>query len=182
MRTAHVAIFVLLFAFALATASNAQNTPVSLRQSETVQLRFAPEDEGNPFLTADMWAVGLQAGLISGSGLGVRFHPVGRFGAQLVGGGIKLGDLTTYAFGVEGQFDFDVMGRSRFYGYVGTGLYYVKDKDEKKLDGPWRLGLGVAYEWSISRKLIFNASGAITYFSDGTVLPTPQLGLWYYFN
>jgi hypothetical protein len=146
-------------------------------------MQLAPEGETNAFLTSDMWAVGLQAGLMSGTGLGVRFHPMGRFGGQFVGGGIKTGERTAYSFGLEGQFDFDVMDRSRFYGYLGGGFYHSKVTDGDNIKAPWRFGLGVAYEWSISRKLIFNASGALTFFSNGEgVLPLPQVGLWYYFN
>ncbi|MBL0173856.1 MAG: hypothetical protein IPP94_01075 [Ignavibacteria bacterium] len=184
MRRTGISIFTLILIAILAGNVQAQRIADMARPgaAQTTPLASAPEDEANPFLSNDLWAVGIQAGVLSGYGLGVRFHPIGRFGGQLVGGGIKAGDVKTYSFGIEGQFDFDVMGRSRFYGYLGTGYYSYKGKDSVDLNGPWRLGIGVAYEWSVSKKLIFNASGAITYFSDGTVLPLPQIGLWYYFN
>ena len=163
-------VFLLLFsAILLSPGLLAQTAPVAV-------------EEGNPFSKSDFWAVGLQAGVLSGSGLGVRYHPRGSFAAQFVGVGIRIGDVTTYNFGAEGQFDLDNNGRSRFYTYLGTGVYSWSNEGEEKLEGQWRLGLGIAYEWSVSAKLIFGANGAITYFSDGTILPLPQIGLFYYFN
>ncbi|MBI5647158.1 MAG: hypothetical protein HY962_09530 [Ignavibacteriae bacterium] len=138
--------------------------------------------DANPFATKDLWAAGVHAGFLSGMGLSARFHPQGRFAVQLTGGGFKSGKVSTYSFGLEGQFDFDNVGRSRFYGYLGTGLYSWKDNGTEKLDGEWRAGIGLAYEWEVSKKLIFCANGAITYFSDGSVYPMPQIGLFYYFN
>ncbi len=152
------------------------------------------EVDPNIFQNQTVWGVGLQAGLCTGMGIGVRYHPAGRFGTQLVGGPLALSDKTMYSVGAEGQFDFDARGLSRFYGYLGFGYYEngavddekTTDKDEReedKLKSPFRIGLGVAYEWPVSSKMVFNVNAAFTWFTgDGTILPLPQVSLFYYFK
>lgn len=185
MRRSLIVVFLMVVSLAFCHSAAAQQQTVT---PSTVIVQPTEEDI---FLTQDMWGVGLYGGLLSGVGLSARYHPRGRVGLQLTAGAMKFGDLA-YAFGAEGQFDFDSKGRSRFYGYLGAGYYYVErktknaatgtEKTENKLDGPLRLGLGVAYEWAVSPKLIFNLNAAFTYFTDGTILPLPQAGLIYYFK
>lgn len=152
------------------------------------------EDEGAVFLSQTTFGLGLQAGLLTGSGVSFRVHPAGRFGVQVVAGGITLGERFFSSLGIEGQYDFDSDGRSRFYGFVGCG-YYSNGHDapkimangayeeEERLAAPFRLGLGAAYEVSLSRKLVFTPSLGFTWFvRDGDFWPTPQLALHYYFN
>jgi len=134
------------------------------------------------FKDRTFWAAGIHVGLLSGLGLSGRFHPPGRFAFQLTGGGIGVGEAVTYNFGGEAQFDFDSDGRSRFYGFLAASYYYWEDKAGEQDIGPFRTGLGIAYEWNIAEKLIFMANLGITYFSTGTVLPLPQAGFYYYFN
>ncbi|MDH7514719.1 MAG: hypothetical protein QHI48_02420 [Bacteroidota bacterium] len=141
----------------------------------------APQNE-DMFKNNTLWAVGFHLGLLSGIGVSGRFHPPGRFAFQLTAGGIGLKDVVTFNSGLEVQFDFDTDRRTRFYGYAAAGYYYWEDKAGVQDIGPFRAGLGVAYEWDISPKLIFMANLGVTYFSTGTVLPIPQAGLYYYFN
>lgn len=141
------------------------------------------------------WGVGAQAGLMSGMGVGVRFHPQGRFQVQIAGGAISGGEGLAAAVGIEGQLDFDWRDRSRFYGFVGMGYYtngedeltiedgtWAPGKEDPRLDSPFRAGVGLGYEWDISNTLIFSASVAFTYFSEGTFLPLPQIGVYYLFD
>jgi hypothetical protein len=141
------------------------------------------------------WGIGAQAGLMSGMGVGVRFHPLGRFGVQLAGGAISGGEGLAGNVGIEGQYDFDWRDRSRFFGFIGMGLYtngeeeltvaagtWEQGKEDPRLDSPFRAGVGLAYEWDISNTLIFSASVAFTYFSEGTFIPLPQVGLYYLFD
>ena len=141
------------------------------------------------------WGVGAQAGLLSGMGVGVRYHPLGRFQVQLAGGAISGGEGLAAAVGIEGQLDFDWRDRSRFYGFVGMGYYtngeeeltvaagtWEPGKEDPRLDSPFRAGVGLGYEWDISHTLIFSASVAFTYFSEGTFLPLPQAGVYYLFD
>ncbi|MDX9758934.1 MAG: hypothetical protein RBU27_07205 [Bacteroidota bacterium] len=141
------------------------------------------------------FGVGAQAGLMSGMGLGVRVHPAGRMSVQLAGGAFSGGDAVTGSVGIEGQFDFDWRERSRFYGFVGMGYYtngeeelteaagtWAPGKEDPRLKSPFRAGVGLGYEWDISNVLIFSASVAFTYFSQGQFLPLPQFGLYYMFD
>lgn len=139
------------------------------------------------------FGVGAQAGLMSGMGLGVRVHPAGRMSVQVAGGALSGGEAVMASVGAEGQFDFDWRDRSRFYGFVGLG-YYTNGKEEltfeewqrgdedPQLKSPFRAGIGLGYEWDISNVLIFSASVAFTYFSEGMFLPLPQVGLYYMFD
>ena len=146
------------------------------------------DKEANIFETETVYGVGLYGGLLSGTGVGFRYHPAGRFGYQIVAGILSLGDATPFDVGVEAQFDFDARGLSRFYAYIGAGYYDNGETDDpntseaEKLEAPLRIGIGIAYEWPISSKMVFNISGAFTYFTDGTILPLPQAGIFYYFN
>jgi hypothetical protein len=136
----------------------------------------------NIFQEKDMYAVGLQAGLMTGTGVAVRFHPMGRWGFQVVGGGMAGNVTSAYSFGAEVQFDFEADRRARFYCYAGGGFYAFKKHGDDKLESPSRFGVGIAYEWGVSRKLVFNVSGALTYFENGNFFPTPQIGMHYYFQ
>ncbi|GEM_PF-648234 len=173
-------ICLLLLANAQSRGQENQKTP-----EENTKQVIDVSKEKSVFNTTDVWGIGLNAGLLSGIGLSGRFHPQGRFCFQLTGGYLGLEDQALWSVGGEGQFDFDATVRSRFYGYLGLGLYYQDESDQKqnKLKAPFRLGIGVAYEWSISPKLIFNANMAFTFFvGSSEVLPLPQVGLYYYFN
>ncbi len=141
------------------------------------------------------FGVGAQAGLMSGMGIGVRVHPMGRMSVQIAGGAISGGEGVAASVGAEGQFDFDWRDRSRFYGFVGLGYYtngeeeltvaagtWEQGKEDPRLKSPFRAGIGLGYEWDISNVLIFSASVAFTYFSEGMFLPLPQLGLYYMFD
>lgn len=155
--------------------------------ADTTAIPFAFNPvERNIFETTNLWGVGGYGGLLSGIGLSCRYHPMGRVGFQLTAGAIKFSDMM-YDFGLEAQFDFDSQGRTRFYGYIGGGYYYFAKEDSSKqktnrLKAPGRLGLGIAYEWAVSEKLVFNANLAFTYFTNGDILPLPQIGIYYYFN
>ncbi len=143
------------------------------------------EQEINVFAEGERWGVGLQAGLLSGYGVGVRFHPQGRWGGQIAGVAFKASDNLISSIGAEVQFDLDVMNWARFYTYAAAG-YYSNGKDDKPLKAPFRAGLGIAYEWVLSGKLIINVSLAFTYFNvhnaDDDILPLPQAGFYYYFQ
>ncbi|MFZ1730235.1 MAG: hypothetical protein WBQ23_07525 [Bacteroidota bacterium] len=141
------------------------------------------------------FGVGAQAGLMSGMGLGVRIHPIGRMSVQVAGGALSGGESVMASAGIEGQFDFDWRERSRFYGFVGMGYYtngeeeltvaaktWAPGKEDPRLKSPFRAGVGIGYEWDISNVLIFSASVAFTYFSEGAFIPLPQVGLYYMFD
>lgn len=157
------------------------------------QTTQAQSSENDYYMSSARWGVGAQAGLMSGMGVGVRYHPRGRFGVQLAAGGISGGDGLAAAVGIEGQYDFDWRERSRFFGFVGMGYYtngeeeltfeeWEQGKEDPRLESPFRAGVGLGYEWDISNTLIFTANVAFTYFSSGSFLPLPQIGLYYLFD
>lgn len=159
--------------------------------TETLQAQY-----GGDYYTEKMrFGVGAQAGLMSGMGLGVRVHPAGRMSVQVAGGALSGGESVMASVGAEGQYDFDWRERSRFYGFIGFGYYtngedeltladgtWEPGKDDPRLKSPFRAGIGIGYEWDLSNVLIFSASVAFTYFSEGQFLPLPQLGLYYMFD
>jgi hypothetical protein len=144
--------------------------------------------------TDDLWSVGAQFGLTTGTGVTVRYLPAGRFACALTVGGFRSSENWTYSIGGEAQFDFDIVGRSRFYGFAGAGYYYTGEttttgtppnevkNTENSLDGPFRMGIGAGYEWDLSRVLLLNVNLALTYFSDGKFYPMPQAGIHYTFR
>jgi hypothetical protein len=162
---------------------------LALTLSFAAQLRAQDAEAKSPFEEKTVYGVGLQASFLSGYGVGFRYHPAGRFGAQIVGGGITASKRFIGSVGLEGHYDFDYDGRSRFYGFVGLGYYSngydapVYPKKDERLSAPFRVGLGVAYEISLSRKLIFTPSLGFTWFpKDATFWPIPMAALYYYFN
>lgn len=172
--------------------------PAAILLIIALQFQTASAQDGSArqyYMQKAHWGVGAQAGLMSGMGVGVRFHPLGRFGLQLAGGAISGGEGLAAAVGVEGQFDFDWRERSRFFGFVGMGYYtngeeeltvaagtWEPGKEDPRLKSPFRAGIGLAYEWDISNTLIFTGAVAFTYFSEGIFLPLPQIGLYYLFD
>ncbi len=159
------------------------------------QVRAQYSGGDNYYAEQMRFGVGAQAGLMSGMGVGVRVHPVGRLSAQIAGGAFSGGEGVMASVGAEGQFDFDYRDRSRFYGFIGLGYYtngeeeltdaagtWEPGKEDPRLDSPFRAGIGLGYEWDISNVLIFSASVAFTYFSEGMFLPLPQVGLYYMFD
>lgn len=171
----------ILFSAIMLQVVSAQETEKTEPAKDPTVIQSSPQE--NIFTYKPRWGVGLQAGLLSGIGLGVRYHPVGRFAAQLVGGGIKLKDNFNASFGLEGQFDLDVMDQSRLYAMLGFGYYTNGADDSTKLVDPLRIGAGIGYEWAISTKMVFYGSLNFTYFLDsGDFWPLPQLGIFYYFK
>lgn len=141
------------------------------------------------YLTKTHWGIGVQAGLMSGMGVNVRFHPHARYGLEVTGGAFKGGDNLLASFGAEGQYDFDWNERNRLYGFIGFGYYSNGEsdlnpisEDDDKLKSPVRAGIGAGYDWDISKTLIFTIELGLTWFSEGQFLPLPQVGISYLFN
>ncbi|GIV55289.1 MAG: hypothetical protein KatS3mg040_0057 [Candidatus Kapaibacterium sp.] len=133
------------------------------------------------------YGVGFQLGFVSGVGFSFRYTSPQRFALEVNAGYITAGkNRAWYSFGIEGQYQFDNSLDSRFYGLAGLG-YYADDKDSvgNVLSYPTRLGLGVGYEWFISRAAALALEVPVTFFigEPGVqVFPTVQLGIVYYFR
>jgi hypothetical protein len=132
-------------------------------------------------LRQNVFGLGVSVGPASGLGLSFRHHLPSTFSYQIAGGIIKVDDRLLYDVGGELQFDLSRSGSTRFFVAGAVGYYYAGSSNRNEMAGPGRVGLGLGGE-------IYSGSGfhgslelLFTYFSDDTVLPLPQFGLYYYF-
>jgi hypothetical protein len=129
-----------------------------------------------------VFGLGVDLGWANGVGLTFRHHLPSPFSYQVTGGIIKVDDHLSYAYGAQGQFDITRGPVSRFYAAMALGYYYSgKSGGDNDLKGPGRLGLGIGIELPLAAGFHANGELLFTYFTDGTVLPLPQVGLHYYF-
>ncbi len=128
-----------------------------------------------------IYGLGLSAGVASGFGLSFRHHLPGTISYQIVGGIIKLDRKTHYNIGSELQFDVARGISSRFFADVAVGYFYSGEDGVNDLSGPFRIGAGLGWEWMAGDAMNLSAEILFTSFSDGTVLPLPQLAAHYYF-
>ena len=157
----------LLFALALAVPAQGQ-----------VML---PDKGGERVVRENIFGLGLGGGPATGVGLSFRHHLPGSWSYEFTGGIIKVDAKTSYAVGGEIQYDLVRTPMTRFFVAGGMGYYYGGRGRGNTLDGPIRVGVGVGGEVPMSSG--FHVSGELlfTYFSDATVLPLPQIGVYYYF-
>jgi hypothetical protein len=128
----------------------------------------------------DVFGLGIAAGAASGLGVSFRHHLRTAFSYQITGGIIKADEQLYYDIGGEAQYDMSRGAETRFFLVGGLGYYY-SGKGKNELKAPARVGIGAGAEvgfagsWGASGELLF------TYFTDGTILPLPQLAVYYYF-
>jgi hypothetical protein len=140
-----------------------------------------PEQRGETGLRENVFGLGLAVGAATGLGLSFRHHLPSSWSYQITGGIIKAGDRLMYAIGAELQYDLARTPSSRFFTGGGVGHYYSGKSDGNELKAPGRLGLGIGGEFAASPGLHGSASLMFTYFTDGTILPLPQIAIHYYF-
>jgi hypothetical protein len=128
-----------------------------------------------------IYGVGFSAGTASGFGLSFRHHLPGNVSYQLIGGVIKIDRVVSYNVGGEFQYDFIRGEAVRFFGAGALGIFYNGKSGHNDLRGPVRFGLGIGGEYSKGTPLHATAELLFTYFSNGDVLPLPQIGIHYYF-
>ena len=144
------------------------------------QASLPPDREGTS-PDRSVFGIGIAVGPVSGIGLSFRHHLPGRFSYQITGGIIKVDEELHYAVGLELQFDLIRKETDRIFIVAAGGYYHSGKSEENSLEGPARLGLGVGGEVYLGAG--FHGTGEILfcYFSDGNVLPLPQIGFHYYF-
>ncbi len=140
-----------------------------------------PEQRGRTDLREDVFGLGLAGGAATGLGLSFRHHLPSSWSYQITGGIIKAGDRLMYAIGGEIQYDLARTPSSRFFTGGGVGHYYSGKSDGNELKAPGRIAAGIGGEFAASPGLHGSASLMFTYFTDGTILPLPQVGFHYYF-
>lgn len=133
------------------------------------------------------YGIGLQAGLLSGAGLTARVTTPTGLAAQLTGFIITVGDIFHANIGGEVQYSFVRHPDARFYALLGAGFYSSTTDDTTKpgnrVANPFRFGIGIGYEWFVSRNLAFDIAGAIHIFPNTSeVYPLPKAGFTVYFR
>ncbi len=179
-------------AFAQLNARPEQSAPQT-QDNSVISVRESFKDE-------TYFGIGLQAGLTTGMGITFSSNFPNRLGAEMTVGYLGFGDVTLFSMGAEGQFYLDDAGNSRLYALLGGGYYYAvtdtaqTDDKGKKMPqineanggpGAGRIGLGIGYEWAISKKMTLSLEIPITLFFGGpksNVYPLPQLAMLYYFR
>ncbi len=132
-------------------------------------------------LGKNVYGLGFTAGWAEGIGVSFRTHLPSNSSFQGVFGIIKTKDKLALSVGAGYQYDIVRSKASRFF--VGSALAYnYLGKGKNEVDGPFRVGIGLGGEMIIKDALHADLQGMFTFFSDGRVLPLPQIGIHYYFN
>jgi len=147
----------------------------------TAQAQVEVQSAASRQVRQSVFGLGLSAGAASGFGLSFRHHLPGTTSYQVVGGIIRVDRKTHYSLGGELQFDLSHGEQSRFFGDFASCYSFSGSDGTNDLSGPFRLGAGFGWEWMASGALHMSGELLFTYFSDGTVLPLPQLAAHYYF-
>jgi hypothetical protein len=146
---------------------------------------------GDDFRRNTYYAIGLNVGLVSGAGLAGRASFPNGLAAQMAFFALSVpGDKygTHFNIGGELQYSFSSNNSGRVYSLLGLGYYDTSYQDTAFGDGnavanPFRIGLGIGYEWFTTRNFVIALSLPITYFpTTSEFFPVPQVGFFYYFK
>jgi hypothetical protein len=131
-------------------------------------------------LTKTAYGLGFSAGWTSGIGLSFRSHLPSNSSVQGVFGIIKTSDKLSMSIGGEYQYDLVRSKTTRFF--VGSALsYFYNGNGSNEVSGPFRVGAGIGGEFQVQAALHITLEGLFTFFSDGRVIPLPQIAVHYYF-
>jgi hypothetical protein len=131
-------------------------------------------------LTKQVYGLGLSAGLASGVGLSFRSHLPSNVSAQGIFGIIKTSDRLSMSIGGELQYDLVRNNAIRFF--AGSALSYFYDgQNRNEVSAPYRFGAGIGGEFYVQGGLHVTVEGMFTIFSDGRIIPLPQIAAHYYF-
>ena len=139
-----------------------------------------PERGREPGLHESVFGLGLWGGPATGLGLSFRHHLPSQLSYMVTGGIIKVDEKLSYDIGLDIQFDLARGLSNRFFVAGGFGYYY-SGKNGNEMDAPSRLAIGIGGEFAVTPGIHTTIEAMFTYFSDGNVLPLPQLGFHYYF-
>jgi len=153
-----------------------------LSQSHGLAQVVLPEEGRTALLGESVFGLGFYGGPTSGIGLSFRHHLPSEFSYQITGGIIKVDEQLSYAVGLEGQYDFVRSSAARVFFVGGMGYYSYSGDGRNEFEAPARAGLGLGAEFEVHSGFHFIGEALFTYFSDGTILPLPQVGFFYYFR
>jgi hypothetical protein len=160
--------------FLLSVAALIISISISSAQVNTSSLSNA---EG---LTKTVYGLGFAAGWASGVGVSFRAHLPSKSSLQGVFGIIKTANKLSMSIGGEYQYDLVLNNTTRFF--VGPAIsYFYNGSGGNEVSGPFRVGAGIGGEFQLGGSLHITAEGMFVFFSDGRVIPLPQIALHYYF-
>jgi hypothetical protein len=144
---------------------------------------------GSDFTRNTYFAIGANIGLLSGTGLAGRVSLPGGFAGQLAFLPVSVPGSTYsthFNIGGEVQYAFSRNEAGRLYSLLGMGFYGTWTEDASKrnvIANPFRIGLGIGYEYFTTPSFVISFAGAITYFPNtGEFFPLPEVGFFYYFR
>jgi hypothetical protein len=131
-------------------------------------------------LSQAVYGLGFSAGWASGVGISFRSHLPSKASVQGVFGIIKTSNKLLLSLGGEYQFDLVRNNTTRFYAGPALGYYY-SGSGKNESSAPFRIGAGVGGEFHVKDALHVSVEGMFVFFSDGRVIPLPQISAHYYF-
>lgn len=160
---------------------------IPLRAQTSTPIAAADSVGGEDFYRNPSYGVGLNVGLVSGAGLSGRATFPGGFAAQASFFIMTLGQWTHFNIGGEAEYAFIRKNDWRLYSLLGMGFYSSRTDDTtrpgNRIANPFRIGLGLGYEWFAGEQFVIALSGALTYFpTTSEFYPTPQAGFFFYFR
>ncbi len=150
----------------LISISNAQVTTSGLSRAED--------------LSKPVYGLGFSAGWASGIGLSFRSHLPSKSSLQAVFGIIKTSEKLSMSLGAEYQYDLVRNNTTRFFIVSGLSYFYY-GVHSNEVSGPFRFGAGIGGEFQVQDALHVSVEGVFVFFSDGRVIPLPQIAAHYYF-
>ena len=129
----------------------------------------------------DIFGLGFFGGPATGIGISFRHHLPGTLSYQITGGIIKVSDWISSDIGAEVQFDLARGMLARFFIAGGAGYYYSGRASHNEMGAPGRVGFGFGGEVITGSSVHALLEFIYCYFTDGTVLPLPQVGFYFYF-
>jgi len=131
-------------------------------------------------LSKSVYGLGFSAGWASGIGISFRSHLPSKSSVQGVFGIIKTSDKLSMSLGGEYQFDLVRNNTTRFF--VASAIsYFYNGAGKNETSAPFRIGAGVGGEFHVKDALHVSVGGMFVFFSDGRVIPLPQISAHYYF-
>jgi hypothetical protein len=131
-------------------------------------------------LKTTVYGLGFSAGWASGVGVSFRSHLPSNSSLQAVFGIIKTSNKLSMCIGGEYQYDLVRNKSTRFF--VGPAFsYFYSGNGSNEVAGPFRVGAGVGGEFHVQDALHVAVEGVFVFFSDGRVIPLPQIAAHYYF-
>ena len=142
-----------------------------------------PETDQSTEFRKSIFGLGISGGPATGLGISFRHHLPSPFSYQVIGGIVNVSGRLLYDIGGDIQYDVIRSSAGRFFIAGGAAYFYAARHGENNvMEAPGRLGVGLGGEFAKIPGVHSQVELMFTYFSDGTILPLPQLGLHYYFN